>query len=110
MNIAESLAYLRPGAEWILHGESYDDLQWLDDGDKPTFSECQKAWKEIEQDYVFRPIREHRNKLLMFSDWTQVNDAPVDQKAWAAYRQALRDLPASITDPTEPITWPEPPK
>lgn len=39
-------------------------------------------------------IRLWRNAQLSASDWTQVEDAPVDKDAWATYRQALRDLPA----------------
>ncbi len=39
-------------------------------------------------------IKLWRNAQLVKSDWTQLPDAPVDKAAWAAYRQALRDLPA----------------
>jgi len=42
---------------------------------------------------------------LAISDWTQTPDAPVDQQAWAEYRQELRDLPQQAGFPTE-ITWP----
>ena len=42
-------------------------------------------------------MRHHRDRLLDESDWTQVNDAPVDREAWATYRQALRDFPATWT-------------
>jgi len=49
--------------------------------------------------------RSQRDALLSQSDWTQVSDAPVDQTAWAEYRQALRDLPQQAGFPTE-ITWP----
>ena len=38
-------------------------------------------------------IRLERDAKLTQSDWTQVADAPVDQAAWATYRQALRDIP-----------------
>jgi hypothetical protein len=38
-------------------------------------------------------VRNQRNALLTSTDWTQVLDAPVNQEAWAEYRQALRDLP-----------------
>jgi hypothetical protein len=41
-------------------------------------------------------IREHRNKLLAESDWTQMPDSPLDnetKKQWQNYRKALRDLP-----------------
>ena len=42
-------------------------------------------------------MRYQRNRLLTESDWTQVADAPVDREAWATYRQALRDFPATWT-------------
>jgi hypothetical protein len=53
-------------------------------------------------------IRAERNRLLSESDWTQVDDAPVDKAAWATYRQALRDItsqegfPHSVVWPTKP--------
>ena len=48
-------------------------------------------------------IRNWRNAQLIASDWTQVDDAPVDKAAWATYRQALRDLPTQggIADAVE---------
>lgn len=49
--------------------------------------------------------RTKRNALLAASDWTQVADAPVDQPAWATYRQALRDITAQEGFPTD-IDWP----
>lgn len=51
------------------------------------------------QDKLFKRIRKWRNEELARTDWTQVQDAPVDQAAWATYRQALRDLPSSNSDP-----------
>ncbi|MEN8659818.1 MAG: phage tail assembly chaperone [Marivita sp.] len=53
-------------------------------------------------------FRHNRDHLLAASDWTQVADAPVDAAAWAAYRQALRDVPAQAGFPDN-ITWPEAP-
>jgi hypothetical protein len=53
-------------------------------------------------------LRSNRNVKLMDCDWTQVADSPVDQAAWAAYRQALRDLPQNTTDPFNPV-WPSEP-
>jgi len=49
--------------------------------------------------------RAQRNALLSASDWTQVADAPVDQAAWAVYRQALRDITVQSGFP-ETINWP----
>ena len=53
-------------------------------------------------------IRGQRDQLLKDSDWTQVADAPVDQAAWATYRQALRDIPQQEGFPAN-VTWPESP-
>ena len=49
--------------------------------------------------------RLERNFLLTDSDWTQVADSPVDQAAWAAYRQALRDIPLQKGFPNT-VNWP----
>lgn len=50
-------------------------------------------------------VRAERNRKLTASDWTQVEDAPVDKAAWAAYRQGLRDVPSQAGFPWD-VTWP----
>lgn len=51
-------------------------------------------------------FKQQRNKLLAASDWTQGGDIPASISApWAAYRQALRDLPSQEGFPST-ITWP----
>ena len=52
--------------------------------------------------------RAQRDRLLSASDWTQVIDAPVNQAAWATYRQALRDIPRQSGFPTT-VVWPTQP-
>lgn len=48
----------------------------------------------------------HRGALLAASDWTQLPDVPLDTKtAWAAYRQALRDITTQPGYPLD-IEWP----
>jgi hypothetical protein len=54
---------------------------------------------EVTDDIYLARLRYWRDGELARTDWTQVADAPVDQAAWATYRQALRDLPASNIDP-----------
>jgi Phage tail assembly chaperone protein len=54
-------------------------------------------------------IRAQRDDLLRASDWSQLSDAPVSDKAsWVVYRTALRQIPVTQTDPFN-ITWPTPP-
>lgn len=53
--------------------------------------------------------RQLRDRYLKASDGTQMPDVPGPKRAaWATYRQALRDLPASAADPRA-VVWPEPP-
>jgi len=50
---------------------------------------------------LFKRIRKWRDAELVKSDWTQIADSTADKAAWATYRQALRDLPASNADPRQ---------
>ena len=53
-------------------------------------------------------VRASRTQMLKDSDWTQIADSTADKPAWAAYRQALRDVPAQAGFP-QSVTWPEQP-
>jgi|DEB0MinimDraft_10_1074344.scaffolds.fasta_scaffold07486_2 hypothetical protein len=60
-------------------------------------------------------MRQRRNLKLIESDWTQGADSPLSEakKAeWATYRQALRDIPANNSNPTDrdSIVWPSKPE
>ena len=79
---------------------------------QPSPSHCwnwnTKQWT-LDLTLVEQQARTQRARLLLASDWTQLPDVPLDTKAaWADYRQALRDVPAQPSFPTE-ITWPTPP-
>jgi hypothetical protein len=50
-------------------------------------------------------IRSQRDQLIRDTDWTMIPGATVDQAQWAAYRQILRDLPQTYTNP-EDVVWP----
>tara|TARA_B100001057_G_C22176936_1_gene691673 strand:- start:70 stop:297 length:228 start_codon:yes stop_codon:yes gene_type:complete len=61
-------------------------------------------------DYI-SALRFMRNMLLRDSDWTQFTDSPLsDSKKteWKTYRQNLRDLPSTESDP-ENATFPTEP-
>lgn len=55
-------------------------------------------------------LRAERDRRLSACDWTQLSDVPnATRIAWQPYRQALRDLPDTTTDPFAP-EWPNPPE
>jgi len=65
---------------------------------------------QAQKDSAMSQIRTTRNQLLAQSDWTQLLDTPVATKeAWAGYRQILRDLPATISEPRTFNQWPHDP-
>jgi hypothetical protein len=55
-------------------------------------------------------IRKKRDYLLWTTDWTMTPGCTVDQAAWAAYRQALRDIPQSYASSGyDSVNWPAAP-
>lgn len=64
---------------------------------------------ELEDD-SWGVVRDKRDYLLRSTDWTMTPGSTVDQAAWAAYRQVLRDLPQTFigAEPAD-IVWPKKP-
>jgi hypothetical protein len=68
-----------------------------------------------EQFSVANLIRDKRRLLLQLCDWTQALDSPLSENKraeWAAYRQALRDLPDEQggVNSIDEVVWPTPPQ
>ena len=80
------------------------------DGVVTTAADNEAAYRQRIDNEAAERVRIDRNKRLADSDWTQLADNTADTNAWAAYRQALRDLPSTdgfphdVTWPTEPTT------
>ena len=61
--------------------------------------------------FLWMKLRNERDDLLLFSDFTQLADTGLtdSKKAeWVTYRKSLKDLPANTRDPANP-TWPTKP-
>ena len=95
-NISTALQVLKPGAQWVLYGEEYSGIQWLDSGQQPTKQEIFEKIAELDAAEPMRLLRIERNKKIAETDWRMLPDQkPSDD--WINYRQALRDLPASAS-------------
>jgi len=105
--------YVWNGSEWTLEQNTTEierfgfTLPDFPDAPVPDMPAYNPDERQLEQEA--EEVRTQRDALLSQSDWTQVPDAPVDQTAWAEYRQALRDLPQQAGFPAE-ITWPVKPE
>jgi hypothetical protein len=62
----------------------------------------------LEDERKAHEVRAYRNGKLANCDWTQVLDAPINQTAWATYRQELRDISLQDNFPYD-IIWPTQP-
>ena len=90
-------------------GTCDDDADLTIDGfmQELTEKELQKE-RGFETEFQAQRVRVQRAALLQASDWTQLDDSPVDKHIWANYRQELRDIPQQPGFPWE-INWPKQP-
>ena len=115
-DIASALQELKPGAEWVLRGNDYSGLEWLDSSQtKPTETEVNSKISELDNAEAMRLLRVERDTRIAKTDWRASSDLTLTD-AWKTYRQALRDITTqtpkldsyyeldltSVTWPTEP--------
>jgi len=97
---ASALLSLRPGAEWVIRDDS---LEWLSpDITQPTEAEIQAEIARLEAEQPWKELRQKRDRLIAETDYLAMADSTLTAEM-AAYRQALRDLPANTTDPANPV-------
>ncbi len=101
---------------------AFPHLEWPRDTDLLVWDGeiiREKSPEELHQERLnsaLRDLRIERDRRLAATDWVVARayerGEPVPAE-WAAYRQALRDLPQTLTDEevlAGDILWPEPPK
>ena len=94
--------------EWTLIGTDKIQLDGSDDVIEISTLEIEALLSQWSDAKARLDCRAQRDALLVASDWTQVADAPVDQAAWAMYRQSLRDITTQVGFPSA-VIWPDKP-
>ena len=99
---------------WV-ERDMFADYIRTDVAEDGTETEVTVTKAEQEAEYTARKaeekataIRTERDNLLASCDWRAVSDLIMTDE-WKAYRQALRDITAQATFPTE-VTWPDKPE
>jgi hypothetical protein len=86
----------------LIESGRFPSQWWVEIASKPTQEQID-AITAIDKRII-------RNQLLAESDWTQVNDSPLDNATkvlWATYRSSLRSLPEHENWPNlEDADWP----
>jgi len=80
---------------------------------QPTLAsiDAQISDAKIEAKMMWEKIRKERNQLLKDSDYTMLKDYPttVSEQEWTTYRQSLRDIPQTFSNPDD-VTYPDKPE
>ena len=121
LDIGDALSALRPNCEYMLEGENYSGITWLDKNQTlPTEQEVLEKLEELKKERPFVLLRKERNRLISETDWTQLKDIDLDiirERNWKNYRQALRDLPSKSNPKLDnfgnldmsSVNWPDKP-
>jgi len=106
-NVISAFDALRPGVSFqVEEPYEYANISIMSNSQRvgvvtssltiPTETEINNKIAELDAAEPMKLLREERDKRLSVTDWTQNPDVPDATKTkWQAYRQALRDLPAT---------------
>ena len=77
--------------------------------------EAEAAWNAGAFDRIMADLRAKRDKALLNSDWSVLNDVPLNpamRSAWMNYRTLLRNITDNLTtvEDVKAVTLPIPPK
>jgi len=105
----EAIQALRPGHALMVEDYDLDRITWL--GENPPTTPAKEdiiaKAAELQTEADWEDLREKRNENLQKTDYFAMQDVVMTDEM-AAYRQALRDLPANTTDPAN-VVWPTKP-
>jgi len=107
ITIAQALFSLRPGAQWMLNGNSYAGLDWLDTTQtKPTEQEVNTEIARLTAQEPFTACENTAKKLIAESDWAVLPDVGISNSAeFVTYRATLRELIKNpVANPVFPAT------
>ena len=109
ITIPDALQSLCPGAEWVLRGNEYAGLEWLDQvQQKPTEQEVNAEIVRLEAQAPFDTCKAQAKDLIAKSDWAVLPDVGLANVSdFKAYRAILRQY---ILNPVADPQWPTEPQ
>jgi hypothetical protein len=104
------LSIFYTGKTWVLNGETYEGLDWLDSDPKPTKEELGSKWDEAQSIYNKEQCKDKAKQLLSLSDWSTLPDVQaqlLNYQDFVTYRSQLRNL---VINPVENPVFPSEPE
>lgn len=104
-DIPAALQSLRPGAQWVVRGDEYSGLDWVDTAQAcPTEEEINAEIIRLDGVYQLDACKNEAKKRIAATDWAALPDVSLTNKnEFTAYRALLRAL---IITPTVDPVWP----
>ena len=120
LNIGEDLSWIPSNVHALQWYDTWGELEFNDGSPNEKIEELgiyEQAVQTVENEKVrlenvrlaeeaardyLSELRDIRYGILSRCDWTQSPDSPLSEakkEEWRLYRQALRDLPDTVTDP-----------
>lgn len=105
MDIALILTKNYPGTQWLLTGEEYSGLEWLDETPKPTKAALEKQWTAVEYQAQLDAVNDlRRAAYTLESDPLafkyQETELAEDKAAWLAKKAEIQ---ARYPEPEAPV-------
>ena len=102
MDITLILSSRYVGTNWTMNGEDYSGLTWLSDTPKPTETELQALWPQVQYELQYESVQQARE-----AEYRKTTDplffkyqaGEATKEEWELARQAIKDAhpyPAEI--------------
>ena len=96
-----------PGDAIELTEDRYTELSNCEPSQEIAYINGHVVLIERDLSITWDMIRTQRDRLISKTDWSQLDDIPVEIKdKYKEYRQALRDVPQSFSSPAL-VVWPD---
>jgi hypothetical protein len=101
-NYAAVLIAKYPGSQWTLENNDYATLVWLSDTAKPSQSELDAAWSQVQYDDACKQVEKNRRVAYeqqsdgLFFEWQRGDNTE------AAWRAAVAKVKAAHPYPPAP--------
>ena len=96
MNISQILLQNYSNAEWILTGNEYSGLEWLDDSPKPSKKELEAQWADVQYNSEVDAVKQARHNAYVSPDgsdavFLKYQRGEATKQEWLDAVQAIND-------------------
>ena len=93
MNIETILQVKYPDTLWVLTGDDYEGLEWLDDSPKPTKKALEALWPEVQHTRAMKAVENARAQAYRETAdplFFQYQRGEVTEAEWLAAVEAVK--------------------